>query len=412
MPAFCLPKATLRKQSNNNSTLQAKFLINQTTIVSNCAHFHTNWCLQMFLFGHNIYSGLIFVVTLMTKTSIMQKEIYEEPSVVKNLLEKYVINDSIELDLPPKIDNIVIVASGSSYNCAAIAAPLFIEYASLPCEYEYSSEFVLQKKHFVTPNSLYIFVSQSGETSDTLNALKIIKKEGVKTMCITNSQNSTMWNLCDYQILSDAGEEKSIASTKALTAQIFCAILVMLKIIASQNKDISGYLNTMRRLPTYLERIKTDNGKIRTTAELISSFENISILGNKNYYPIAKEGALKMKETCYLNVTAYPFGEFMHGHVAVLNRNSIIIAIIDEENAKFAMRNLRKIKDNYNPKIICITSVQEVKSGDINIYIKTKRKMKAIFGALLTLQLIACNMADILGKNPDSPHGLTKVVKD
>ena len=185
--------------------------------------------------------------------SIMQKEIFEQPGVVKYLLEKYTDEkDSINIELPSKIDNIVIVASGSSYNCAAIAAPLFIEYADIPCEYEYSSEFILQKKHFITPDSLYIFVSQSGETSDTLNALSAIKAEGVKTMCITNAKNSTMWNLCDYRILSDAGEEKSIASTKALTAQILCSILVLLKIKAHKGEDISGYLNTMRRLPAYL----------------------------------------------------------------------------------------------------------------------------------------------------------------
>ena len=168
----------------------------------------------------------------------------------------------------------------------------------------------------------------------------------------------------------------------------------------------------MRRLPAYLERIKIDAQKIEQAARLTSDFQNISILGNKNYYPIAKEGALKMKETCYLNVMAYPFGEFMHGHVAVLNQKSIVIAIIDEENAEFAVRNLKKIKDEYNPKIICITSVQDVKSGDINIYIKTKRKLKAIFGSLLTLQLMACEMANLLDKNPDSPKGLHKVVKD
>ena len=90
----------------------------------------------------------------------------------------------------------------------------------------------------------------------------------------------------------------------------------------------------------------------------------------------------------------------------------IVIAIIDEENAAFAQRNLEKIRKNYNPKIVCITSVQDIKAGDINIYIKTKRKTKAIFGSLLTLQLIACTMAGILDKNPDLPKGLTKVVKD
>lgn len=346
-------------------------------------------------------------------TSIMQKEIFEEPGVVKNLLDRYVTaDDEILPDLPDNVDNIVFVASGSSYNCAAIAAPLFIEFAQIPCGFEYSSEFILQKKHFITPNSLYIFVSQSGETSDTLKALKAMKDTGVKTMCITNAEDSTMWNLCDYKILSDAGEEKSIASTKALTAQILCSVLVMLKLIKNNGEDISGYLNTMRRLPSYLERIKIDFDKIKNSAKLISEYNNISILGNKNYYPIAKEGALKMKETCYLNVMAYPFGEFMHGHVAVLNQKSIVIAIIDEENCEFAVRNIKKIKDEYNPKIVTITSVQDVKVGDTNIYIKTKRKMKAIFGALLTLQLIACEMANLLEKNPDSPKGLKKVVKD
>ena len=102
----------------------------------------------------------------------------------------------------------------------------------------------------------------------------------------------------------------------------------------------------------------------------------------------------------------------MHGHVAVLNQKAIAIALIDEENAEFAKRNLEKIKKEYNPKLVCITSVENIKAGDINIYIKTKRKIKAIFGALLILQLIACEMANLLDKNPDSPKGLTKVVKD
>ncbi len=345
--------------------------------------------------------------------SIMRKEIFEEPTVVKTLLNKYVSNiENIEIEIPEKIDNIVIVASGSSYNCAAIAAPLFIEFAHIPCVCEYSSEFVLQKKHFITPNSLYIFVSQSGETSDTTNALKMIKKYNVKTMCITNAQDSTMWNLCDYKILSDAGEEKSIASTKALTAQILCAILVILKIKSRQKTDISGYINTMSRLPEYLDLIIEDFKTIKNAANLVAEYNNICILGNKNYYPIAKEGALKIKETCYLNVMAYPFGEFLHGHVAVLNQKSLVIAIIDEENCEFAIRNLQKIRKDYAPKIICITSVENANAGDINIYIKTKRKLKAIFGSLLTLQLLACELASILDKNPDNPKGLSKVVKD
>jgi glucosamine--fructose-6-phosphate aminotransferase (isomerizing) len=344
-------------------------------------------------------------------TSVMQKEIFESPSVVKNLLSRYVSEDgSINLELPPVVDDVVIVASGSSYNCGAAAAPLFIEYAGIPCYFEYSSEFVLQKKHFITPNSLYIFVSQSGETTDTLKALKQV--EGAKTLCITNAKDSSMWNLCDYRVLSDAGVEKSIASTKALTAQIFCSLLIFLKIMALRGEDISGEINSMRRLPAYLARITGNFDNIKKAAHLMSEYSAISILGNKNYYPIAKEGALKIKETCSLNVMAYPFGEFMHGHVAVLNQKAIAVAIIDEENQEFAKRNLEKIKKEYNPKIICISSVEGFSSGDVNIYIRTKRKIKAVFGVLLTLQLIACEMAHVLGRNPDQPQGLHKVVID
>ena len=345
--------------------------------------------------------------------SIMQKEIFEQPAVVKNLIERCInSNDSVMLNLPLNINNIVISASGSSYNCAAISAPLFRELLCIPCEYEYSSEFILQKNYFVTPETLFIFISQSGETSDTLQAIKKIKELGGKTLCITNAENSTLWNLSDYRILSDAGEEKSIASTKALCAQLFCMMLIILKIKFSRAQNIENEIHALKRLPLYLERIIGDFDRFKIAAEMISKYRDIVILGNKTYYPVAKEGALKIKETSYLNVTAYPFGEFMHGHVAVLNEKAIVIAIIDEENEESAKRNLQKIRADYNPQIICISTVKDIECGDFNIYIKTSKKIKAIFGALITLQLIACEVARILKRNPDKPKGLKKVVKD
>ena len=346
-------------------------------------------------------------------TSIMLKEILEQPKVVQNLLEKCITaNDTVMLNLPLNIENIMISASGSSYNCAAIAAPLFREMLGIPCEYEYSSEFVLQKEFFIRKNSLYIFISQSGETSDTLQAAKLIKNLGGKTLCITNAENSTLWNLCDYRILSDAGEERSIASTKALCAQLLCMMFIILKIKFAKAENIDAEIRALKRLPAYLERVLNNIDKIEIASYLISKYKNIVILGNKTYYPVAKEGALKIKETSYLNVMAYPFGEFMHGHVAVLNQKSVVIAIIDEENEISARRNIQKIKADYNPKIICITSVKDADLGDLNIYIKTGKKIKAIFGSLITLQLIACKIAEILKKNPDRPKGLKKVVID
>ena len=345
--------------------------------------------------------------------STMQKEIFEQPEVVQKLIQQCINTDNnVTLNLPLNINNIVISASGSSYNCAAIAAPLFREMLCIPCEYEYSSEFILQKNYFVTPETLFIFISQSGETSDTLQAIKKIKELGGKTLCITNAENSTLWNLSDYRILSDAGVEKSIASTKALCAQLFCMMLIILKIKFSKAQTIEKEIHALKRLPFYLERIIGDFDRFKIAAEMIAQYRDIVILGNKTYYPVAKEGALKIKETSYLNVMAYPFGEFMHGHVAVLNEKAIVIAIIDEENEISARRNLQKIREDYNPQIICISTVKDIDCGDFNIYIKTSKKIKAIFGALITLQLVACEIARILKKNPDQPKGLKKVVRD
>ncbi len=345
--------------------------------------------------------------------SMMQKEIFEQPDVVKKLTEMYVTKDNkIAIDIPNDIENIVISASGSSYNCAAVAAPLFKEMAGVQCEYEYSSEFIMQKRHFVTPKTLFIFVSQSGETSDTLKALNIIKGLGGKTMCITNVKDSTLWKECDYKLQSDAGVEKSIASTKALTAQMLCMFFIILKIQDFKNEDISVDLRSISKLPGYLQRIIDDIDHIHEVSQTISEYQNIAILGNKNYYPIAKEGALKIKETSYINVMAYPFGEFMHGHVASLNHKAIVIAIIDDENEVSAKRNIEKILADYDPLIVCISPLENVDCCNLNITIKTSKPIKSIFGVLITLQLIACETASILKRDPDQPKGLRKVVLD
>ena len=122
--------------------------------------------------------------------SIMQKEIFEQPAVVKKLFERCInTNDTVMLNLPLNINNIIISASGSSYNCAAIAAPLFRELLCIPCEYEYSSEFILQKNYFVTPETLFIFISQSGETSDTLQAIKKLRNLAEK-LCVLPMQKT------------------------------------------------------------------------------------------------------------------------------------------------------------------------------------------------------------------------------
>lgn len=352
--------------------------------------------------------------------STMQKEIFEQPDVVRNLFKAHINeNNTISLNIPNDIENAVIIASGSSYNCAAIGANLLKETVGVSCEYEYSSEFILQKRHLINPKTLYIFISQSGETSDTLKALNIVKEFGGRTMCVTNGKDSALWKGCEYKILSDAGVEKSIASTKALCAQILCMMFIVLKVKELKGENLASDMNELRVLPEYLESIIA-NKKIDEVAKVVSGYDNIAVLGNRNFYSIACEGTLKMKETSYLKVMAYPFGEFLHGHVAILNTKAVMIAIIDEENEVSAKHIIEKILKDYQPKVVCISSVKAfncLDCGDTCINIHNSKfpgasPLNTIFGTLITLQLIACEVASILGNNPDQPKGLSKVVLD
>ncbi len=343
----------------------------------------------------------------------MEKEIFEQPVVLSNLISKYITNnDTIVFSLPENIRKIKFIASGSSYHCAHMVSKLFREYANIKTYCEYSSEFFISKNLFIDPNTLYVFISQSGETYDTVEALKKVKTLGGITMCVTNCENSSLWNLCDYKILSEAGEEKSIASTKALLAQIFCLYLIMLKYLAIKNHDIKNEISEIKKLPLFVENFLATASKIKNIAKKLSKCKNIVILGSKYYYSVAKEGALKIKETSYINANAYPQGEFLHGHVAILNNaQSALIAICVEETKENTNQILNKIFESYSPEVITISNVPETRKNAINIQIDTENNIFTLLATVITFQLLAFETACELGRNVDKPLGLKKVVK-
>ena len=169
------------------------------------------------------------------KKSHMEIEIKQQAQIVSKVIDSYLFdNKKVIFDVPDDVDKIVMVASGSSYHCARCAAEIFGDVANIEARAIYSSEFLLKK---VVPNkALYIFISQSGETTDTLSAMQKVKQLGMKTLCVTNIQNSTMWKLADYNIDCLAGEELSVASTKALTAQMLCLYLLAIKYAIDKKK--------------------------------------------------------------------------------------------------------------------------------------------------------------------------------
>lgn len=373
-----------------------------TSINTNCFYFMQTMILSM----QNKLSN---------NSSNMETEIFQQPYILEFLAKKYITPEKyILINLPLNIKKVVLIASGSSYNCAHITAEVLKESANCDAECIYSSEFSLNRNITIDKDTLYVFISQSGETTDTLDALKHVIKSTDKTLCITNNDDSTIWQLSNYKILTCAGKEHSIASTKAVSAQLFCSYLLVLKIMYSKNIDIQSDLNYLYNLPTFLKTILEDTKSIKAVAKKLSKFNTLSILGSRAFYALAKEGALKIKETSYINTTGYPQGEFMHGHVAVLNHKSAVISLIDSDNEAFCIKNLQRIKDDYKPFIVALSNnnsnglLDEV--SDHNFRLNAETKIFTLFGDLLILQLLALEIAKQLKRNIDRPKGLRKVV--
>ena len=187
----------------------------------------------------------------------MESEIYEQSAIIPYILMKYIDSESgeIKISLPENIRKIVIVASGSSYHCARFAVDLVEKFSKIETRAIYSSEFLLKNIIPHDEKTLYVFITQSGETSDTLKSLERVKKEtNLPTLCITNKENSTIWDACDYQVACYAGVENGIAATKSFTSQMLCLILISLKLIENEDKDITkSYKDSLFHLPATIE---------------------------------------------------------------------------------------------------------------------------------------------------------------
>lgn len=346
--------------------------------------------------------------------SSMEHEILQQPKILELIIKNYVAADGyIILNAPTRIEKIVLVASGSSYHCARLAAEIFGEIADIEARAIYSSEFLLKR---IVPHDkqvLYIFISQSGETTDTLSALNKAKQLGVRTMCVTNKENSTAWQTADYRINCHAGEEKSIASTKAFTAQMLCLYLLALKYAQIQGKDVSERLEAMKELPEIVESSIELIEQIRPFARFLSKYKNIIITADGVSYALAKEASLKIKETSYMNVMSHILGEFMHGHLAVLNNKKCVLVYVSSEELSYStIKNLEKIKREYNPPICVIGTSSERIKTTFNIDLEVKDDILKLFSNAVISQLLALKIAEKLNRNVDKPKGLKKIVTE
>lgn len=343
----------------------------------------------------------------------MELEIHEQSDILNKILESFIDeNNNISIKIPQETSKIVLVASGSSYHCARYAADLFGQVSNLEARAIYSSEFLLKPKVPVDKGLIYIFITQSGETSDTLRAANRARQLEMKIMCVTNKENSSMWELADYKINCHAGEEKSIAATKSFTAQMLCLYLLALKYAQSRGIDISEKIQTLKTLPKIIQETFGLNNKIKQLARFLKKYNNLIITADGISYAMAKEASLKIKETSYLNVNANILGEFMHGHVAVLNNKSALIYISASGVSYSAAKNLEKIKKDYNPPICIIGRSHERIVPNFNITIENEDATIRMFSNAVIIQILALEVATLLGRNVDKPKGLEKVVKE
>lgn len=336
----------------------------------------------------------------------MEEEIFSQKELTCRIKELYTKgNFAYFKNIDTNFEEIKFIASGSSYNAARFAHKFFETYTTKRVSFEYASEFISNLNKKIKKDTLYCFLSQSGETYDTKCALDVVKKENGKTLSIINNSNSTIYNLTDYKIDIKAGVEKSIAATKSFLGTVICTYL-----LANYFSDIKKeVITTIDESIRAIEDTLSDISNIKKCAKYLSDKQKLSIIGYHYGYILAKELALKIKETSYIDTTAYPTGEFLHGHTAILNSNKTLIEIVTSNATEFEINTLNKIEKDFNPEIIEITDIETSLNNSIT-FKKYKTNLARICAITVSMQLLALYIALNKGLDVDKPKGLNKVV--
>jgi glucosamine--fructose-6-phosphate aminotransferase (isomerizing) len=313
------------------------------------------------------------------------------------------------------VKRIQIVACGTSLHAGRVAANWFSSIAELPCQIDYASEYRYRNPH-VDEDSLIITISQSGETADTLAALGYSKeKDYLASLAICNVPTSTLARESDFVLFTNAGPEIGVASTKAFTTQLAALMLLALSLAKSKglNPILRGRIvNALRLLPETISESLLQKDQIAAIAPSIASKDNALFLGRGIFYPIAKEGALKLKEISYIHAEAYPAGELKHGPLALIDENMPVIALAPEsEIAEKLISNLEEVKARGGTLyVFADPSVKmDVKNGELVHMPKCDFFLTPIVYNI-PLQILSYEVALLRGTDIDQPRNLAKSV--
>jgi len=344
----------------------------------------------------------------------MIKEISEEDNALSNTIYAHIQSDKIELDIDEdllrNVKKITIVACGTSYYAGLTSKYFFEDLLSIPINVEIASEFRYSKPIF-SDNNIFIAISQSGETADTKESLNLAKELGIKTISVVNVQESTIARLSDYVLYTLAGPEISVASTKAFVCQLAMLYLLALKIAQLKGIDVNNYIKELNSIPQILKsEFNRLNSEVEKIAKKYSYVKNFIYLGRGLSYPLALEGALKLKEISYIHAEGYPAGELKHGPIALIDKNTptFVIAPGIEPFYSKTLSNANEVKAR-DGKVILLSE----KNSDIADDFIESPKVSYFFSAfvnILPLQLFAYHIANNLGNDVDQPRNLAKSV--
>ena len=348
----------------------------------------------------------------------MEKEIYEQGDVIADTLLGRLSSNAIlfeELDdaLFDGVNEIKLCACGTSYHSALAASYMFERYAKIKASVEVASEF-RYREPVMTKDTLFVVISQSGETADTLETLKMAKKAGLKTLVVCNVDNSSMVRLADSCVLTRAGVEKGVASTKAFATQVTVFWMLSLYVAklknAMPNDEIARQIRLLRGVPASVKVTDVMHEKIKRLSKRYLHGHGFFFIGRDVFYPLALEGALKLKEISYLHAEGYPSGEMKHGPIALADPELFTIALLPQrllyEKAKSNVEEL-----SARDSTICAISPLEFDKADDFIQTANHEDyMLEFFEMMVVVQLFALEISVRLGNDVDMPRNLAKSV--
>lgn len=357
-------------------------------------------------------------------STFMEKEIHEQTMSIQRAIKGRIDMEGATghlggLNLTAKellnIDKVEIIAAGTSYYAGMVAAYLLERVARIPAHAELSSE-VRYKNPIVQPNTLYFAVSQSGETADTLYAMRELQRKGATVLGVCNAVGSTIPRESDGGTYIHSGPEIAVASTKAFTSQIsvfYIFTLLMARMRHYSYEEGVNFVSELNRIPIHVEKILSNTAPIQEIARRYAKYENFLFMGRGLNYPVAMEGALKLKEISYIHAEGYSSAEIKHGPIALINENTPSVFLVPDEGLRDkVISNMKEVKAR-DGRVIAIAVEGDKEIADIAddvMWIPKTHELMYPFLMVIPMQLFAFYCALELGRDVDQPRNLAKSV--